>query len=1072
VKRAYFYFLIFATVLFSAGVSRGQNLSTEGDDFWIGFMDNWLQDPANPIVLEIYISADDSTRAHIDMPLLLNFIPVDTLVLPDKTVRITIPTHLGMSTGSNLVQNRGIHLTTDKDVSVYGINKRQYSADMAVILPAYALGNDYIVVSHWEDGNRNNNDNSDSEFLILAIEDNTRIEILPSYHTEGGNPPNVPFSVTLNRGQTYQIQARGDLTGTIIQSVANSDSECKKFAVFAGNQYTKVGECDHPNGHDHLYAQMYPVYTWGKEYITVAFNTRFNGDHVKVIAAEDETEIRLNGQPAGYLQRGDFLFLRELEGVNYISSENPISVAQFSRSQACDGTRGDPFIILINPNEQVLKKITFYAPSVATIQNYNLSIVTKTTDVPSVRLDATDISARFSVVPSFPDYSYAKVSVSAGNHTLKSSDGLIAYVYGYGNNESFGYPTGAGLTNLNLNFLVLDEQGVPIPFDQVCHGSEVWFKPDTDFDFTEFQWDFGDGEMAITHHPDSVSHVYEKPGRYIVELRGTTGSFGCVSGAEQSSIRVIQVINPRTHLLGPRSVCPHIQEVPYYVKEAETYVNQWIVEGGTISRPNNDTILVNWGNSNNNALIKVLSVDERGCIGDTVEKNIKIKIQLDPEAPMGPDSLCADDINNIPYEAFFMPGTTYQWMSDYGNVQSGQGSYSITMDWESFGKGYLWYTLESVTDTVCSGISDSLLVYIQRKPSDAAAILSDKTIYGINEPVHLELQTDSLYHIASWILEDQHSLDSVGISYHPVLRYNCPGDYLIEAVAMDTAGICDAIAIASHAISVQGPDVGIIQVSHEYDIPNQLFIKWNYSENLEYQKPYLLYRDYTIADTLIRNQTVYQDTSVVTDNQSYGYFISTNEDCETNITSGIHRSIWLNLPVNRTTEEEAMLEWNEYEGWDQGVEKYELWMRVDDGPFTLLNDNASSGFIFKSRDLGFEHCFKIYADELNGNDAYAWSNISCVTFVPELYPYNVITPNGDGMNDVFVIENIEHYPNAELTVFNRWGRLVYQTTGYQNNWGGKVNGNILSNGTYFYVLELNEPRGSRHSLNGILSILR
>jgi gliding motility-associated-like protein len=1072
VKKALLYFLLFTLIHFATGTSKGQNLSTEGDDFWIGFMDNWLQDPANPIILEIYISADDSTRAHIEMPHFSNFNPVDTLILPDRTVRILIPTHLGMSTGSNLIQNRGIHVTTDKDVSVYAMNKRQYSADMAVILPTYTLGNDYVVVSHWEDGNRNNNDNSDSEFLILGIEDDTRIEILPSHLTEGGNPTDIPFSVILKRGQTFQVQARGDLTGTIIRSIANTDSECKKFAVFAGNQYTKVGECDHPNGHDHLYAQMYPVYTWGKDYITVDFNTRINGDHVKVIAAEDQTEILLNGQYVGILQKGDFLFLRELEGINYISSEKPISVAQFSRSQACDGTRGDPFMILINPNEQVLKKITFYAPTVATIQNYNLSVVTKTSDVPSVTLDGVSISDRFSEIPYLPVYSYAKVSISSGNHTLRSTDGLIAYVYGYGNNESFGYPTGAGLTNLNLNFSLMDDQGEPIPFDHVCHRTEIWFKPDSEFKFTRFQWDFGDGETIITDRPDSVSHVYDKPGKYIVELKGTTNTSGCISGAEQSSIRVVNVRNPRVNVLGPRSVCPRIMEVPYYIEETNDYLKNWTVEGGWLAEDKNDTILINWGDSNENAFVKVLSTDDRGCIGDTVTKEIKIKIQLDPDAPMGPDSLCEDSRINIPYEAFYLPGTTYQWQSDFGSINSGQGTREITMDWDSYGYGFLWYVQESVTDTVCAGISDSLFVYIQRKPADNVRISSDKLIYGINEPVKLEISADSLYQIATWTIDNQPIFDSVSLSYNPVVKYNCPGKYHIEATVMDTAGICYGITGASYSITVEGPEVNIIQVSHEDDIPNQLFIKWYYSENDEYLKPYAIFRDYSRMDTLIRDQIIYQDTTVITDNQSYMYYIATSEDCDSEILTGTHRSIWLTLPEDMISQNEVQLEWNDYEGWDMGVEDYEIWMRVDDGSFMLLVDAAAAGFRFTSRDLGFEHCFKIRATEANGSNAYSWSNISCVTFIPELYPYNVITPNGDGMNDVFIIENIEHYPNAKLTIYNRWGRKIYETRHYQNNWGGMAYGKLIPNSVYFYVLELNEPRAEVPSINGTISVLK
>lgn len=69
------------------------------------------------------------------------------------------------------------------------------------------------------------------------------------------------------------------------------------------------------------------------------------------------------------------------------------------------------------------------------------------------------------------------------------------------------------------------------------------------------------------------------------------------------------------------------------------------------------------------------------------------------------------------------------------------------------------------------------------------------------------------------------------------------------------------------------------------------------------------------------------------------------------------------------------------------------------------------------------------------------------------------SPNGDGVNDYFVIPGIEHFPENEISVYNRWGSLVYNEKGYENLWDGKSNnkmalGGALEAGTYFYVLIL------------------
>lgn len=63
---------------------------------------------------------------------------------------------------------------------------------------------------------------------------------------------------------------------------------------------------------------------------------------------------------------------------------------------------------------------------------------------------------------------------------------------------------------------------------------------------------------------------------------------------------------------------------------------------------------------------------------------------------------------------------------------------------------------------------------------------------------------------------------------------------------------------------------------------------------------------------------------------------------------------------------------------------------------------------------------------------------------------NVFSPNGDGKNDIFGIGNIEAFTNANLVIYNRWGKLIYENEAYQNTWTGDE----YPDGTYFYVLNI------------------
>jgi gliding motility-associated-like protein/uncharacterized repeat protein (TIGR01451 family) len=77
--------------------------------------------------------------------------------------------------------------------------------------------------------------------------------------------------------------------------------------------------------------------------------------------------------------------------------------------------------------------------------------------------------------------------------------------------------------------------------------------------------------------------------------------------------------------------------------------------------------------------------------------------------------------------------------------------------------------------------------------------------------------------------------------------------------------------------------------------------------------------------------------------------------------------------------------------------------------------------------------------------------------------YNEFSPDGDGINETFVIDCLERFPNNKLEVFNRWGNVVYSVKGYQNDWQGTTNGRVVINqsdelpvGTYYYVLGLGD----------------
>lgn len=92
-----------------------------------------------------------------------------------------------------------------------------------------------------------------------------------------------------------------------------------------------------------------------------------------------------------------------------------------------------------------------------------------------------------------------------------------------------------------------------------------------------------------------------------------------------------------------------------------------------------------------------------------------------------------------------------------------------------------------------------------------------------------------------------------------------------------------------------------------------------------------------------------------------------------------------------------------------------------------------------------------------------------VTVIPAITVPNAFSPNGDRVNDVWEIENIQNYPDARVEIFNRWGSQVFASTGYGTPWDGTYNGQALPVATYYYIIYLNS---SERPVSGHVTIIR
>jgi hypothetical protein len=700
-------------ILLSHGELFAQ-VSTIGKEFWVGFMENngFPQDPDIGIVVITASEASNGVIEYAGNTIAFNIQAGQQFVHRIQNFDILHRT-------SGVIENKGVYILSSGNIAVYAFNERTRSADGTVVLPTSTLGKEYYVTSHFELVTANvtyqPNVNNESTLLVVGVADNTEIEITPKVATVSGQGAGTPFTIKLNEGQSYQLKARGDLTGSRVRVIGADAQDCKNIAVFGGNKWTAVGNCGMAN--DHLYQQAYPVNTWGNDFLHVPLAGRTSGELVKILASEPGSEIFINGTRVGTIGAGEFLTrnFTSTEAVS-ITSDKPISVTGFAKSMDCNlpgfgSNVGDPFMVTYSPNQQLLRQITFNALQLPSIDFHYVNIITATSSVQKTSLDGQNVGNQFVAFPSNPDFSYARIQLSAGVHRLENVDGFIGYVYGFGRIESYGFAVGASLEN--LNFEVISNYEFDVKGEAVACLNEraEWEIIPENKIFQYFTWDFGDGSAML--EGKSVNHVYREPGIYKVIVTASISEDSC---DQQEDVRFdVTVESYIGQIIGANSVCPDIDEIDYRFEiNQEISKVEWEVEGGEIIEQTEEGVTIKWGPTNPTAKVIAQPFNLQGCPGETIEMIVKINNQIEPKLGLGEEKICYDGSTIHEYRtAELTNGRGYEWFVEGGDIMGSNENTTVQVNWSIPGiTGKVWYREYSTINDDCEGVSPQLDVEI------------------------------------------------------------------------------------------------------------------------------------------------------------------------------------------------------------------------------------------------------------------------------------------------------------------------------------------------------------------------
>lgn len=444
-KRYAFLLLLF--LLLTGGTLRAQSVS--GTDFWITFMENQDSTQGDQSYY-VVATASRSCSATVTNP--VTGWSQTWSVSPNSPSYVNVPLAQGHTQASSVVTNTGFHVTSTDSIALFIITRGYPNMDYANVLPTPVLRDEYIIQSY-------PTDRYPCVFSIVSAEPNTVVDITLACGTLDGHGAGSTYSITLPQaGQVCQVQSvisgpggtPGDFSGTHVKARGG-----KKIAVFHGNTCVYIPSFSEGPSCDHVVEQALPVDYWGKHFIATA-SRRLNNkcDRVRITAGEDSCRVYVNGSYRTTLAQYE-TYQYQMAGttsVDYIATTHPAQVYLYFPSMNSGYYHGDPSMTTIPPLEQRVCTANFTALATGNIQAHHAIIITPTDNTANVLFDNVGIASQFSPVSSAPSFSYCFMEITSGTHHIADQDtvGFIAYLYGFGPRESYGYTVGFRLRALSF----------------------------------------------------------------------------------------------------------------------------------------------------------------------------------------------------------------------------------------------------------------------------------------------------------------------------------------------------------------------------------------------------------------------------------------------------------------------------------------------------------------------------------------------------------------------------------------------------------------------------------------------
>ncbi|MFA6515678.1 MAG: gliding motility-associated C-terminal domain-containing protein, partial [Bacteroidia bacterium] len=579
--------------------------------------------------------------------------------------------------------------------------------------------------------------------------------------------------------------------------------------------------------------------------------------------------------------------------------------------------------------------------------------------------------------------------------------------------------------------------------DSACSNTQAVYHTNPDFGNT-YLWEVIGGTILGMNNDTQVQVLWSNGGGGIVRVTQINSS-----GCDSTAILHVKInAKPMPLIIGDSGVC-EFKQYNYHVNALQGSTYQWSINNGLKVGTNADTLIrVEWqANGLGLGNIRVIEINKSGC-----DTSIQIAVTIHPTPVpffIGPDSSCAH--KNVVYSTPSVPGIVNTWSVLGGIITGDIHASSVNILWGLPGTGTI-----TLTQTNPFGCDSSLTKPIQIFPTPVPAIVGSSKGCTSTDGIYKALPAGN--YLYQWNITSTDQLLFTGNNDQIIFPWTEKGTYKISLTMTDPNTLCDSTVFIHVTVdSVFKPVIesntlkGCLPLYVTFsgnDNTGGVTYLWDFGDGSFSSKPnpeyvYTKPGTYQLKVKAINSSGCKDSasTTVKAHHSPKAQFDYTHQNeiiyAEEDTVHFINKSF--------------------------GGNRY-LW--------ELGEGNTDSVFNTKHtyNKPGIYNVYLQTIDTLSGCTSVVTKslevNVHELVFVP-----NAFTPNGDGINDLLYL-GLYNITEFELSIYDRWGGLIFKSTDINNQWDGTYHGNPVQTDVYVYLLHARGLQGKYFAQTGHITLIR